>query len=180
MTKLFAILTVFLLSTSAMAQNVSGSYYDTDRNGEGIFVIHNQEQERILFSLYTFDPDSETCETIPEVVYQPEEEVLVIRQAYEVCIDTGSTGAWYVGTADWDNGAFGEVYKATAYDYPMSFFKDVAEVEVVGLFVLDAIENNGMRLLIVPHATANAPDTLYGAYEFNKRIFAPVFVDEEE
>jgi len=127
-----------------------------------------------VFSLYTFDPAVEVCDTIPEVTYQPAEgDPVIVRAEDEICRITGNDSAWYTGTADWDNGAFGEVYKATAYDYPMAFFSEVAEVEIVGLFVLDAIEGDGMRILIVPHATENAPDTLYGAYEFERRLFKP-------
>ena len=166
---------LLLLSTTSAAQNVSGAYYDTSRDGEGIFVFHNEEQGRILFSLYTFNPTQEHCETVPEVTYQitSEDPVIVVQDEYDVCVTTGNDTSWYIGTADWDNGAFGEVYTAEAYNYPMAFFDEIAEVYVVGLFRLDAIKGGGMRLLIVPHGTGEAPDELFGAYSFNKNLFQP-------
>ncbi len=166
--KLFiAVLAGLLLSTAVFAQNVSGIYYDTERDGEGVFVLHNETQERVAWSLYTYNPPFEVCETIDEVNIEGEPTEV---DEFEVCFEGGNDTAWYVGSDPYDGSSYGFVYKAEAFEYPVAVDGQLASTEVVGFYILDKSET-GMFLIITPEGDANAPDTLFRAYDLDTVLF---------
>ncbi len=166
--KLFiTVLATLLFSTAAFAQNVSGIYYDVETNGEGIFVLHNETQKRVAWSLYTYNPPFEDCETIDEVLIEGEPTEV---DEFKVCFEGGNDTEWYVGSDPYDGSAYGLVYKSEAYEYPEVFDGDLSETEVVGFYILDKSET-GMFLIITPQGDADAPDTLFRAYDLDTVLF---------
>jgi hypothetical protein len=173
--KTFLAIILAFLSSTALAQNVSGVYYNPDANGEGISITHNEEQGKIAWMFYTYNPPEETCLYVEPVII---DEVVFIEEREE-CFSHGNDSAWYTGSDSWDGSAIGFVYASEAYFYPLDYLGDLADTKVVGYYILTELADGGMFFIITPYETGDAPETLYRAYDFNTLLIKPEYLEAE-
>ena len=161
---IFLLLCTIALMTPVMAENVSGLYSDFDRDGEGIAVLHRDDQwgNQIAFAFFTqadrckvtrFDDEGDLLDTLQLFTYttlvlvegeEGEEDTLeeVTHRLIDEVEGLSSYNhcrkiqTWYITELRTlsGDGAFGDLYITQPHDTTPNH---IADVESVGIFVLD-------------------------------------------
>ncbi len=161
---LFAIV-VFSLLWVAIANAGGGAYYDPDRNGEGIFVVTQDNQ--LAFGMFTFAEKNSVIEPTvsPQVPYRftscPEPEKFICGQM------------WYVGSGMTIDGiTMGDLYMNQPINYPFADLEGMLSDQVaVGVFFLQEM-GDGYSLAV---DCSNSPIPMDSPicvldYEFDTKI----------
>lgn len=152
---------MILLSTSVMA---GGTYYNPERDGEGVSVF--TRDDTLVFQFYTYYDRSYSITPVPSPAPGPGGEITCANEA-----------VWYLGIADnWDGmEATGDLYLSRPLDYPYVGVRvdgtdGLNEIVKVGVFSMIP-DDDGFDLVVEP--TGKLPRDMFlfnNRFSFNKRL----------
>jgi len=158
------ILLILLILISSTAFATGGTYFNPDRDGEGVSVFIRGDT--LAFQFYTYYDRSLTVEPVPSPAPPPSSEIVCANEA-----------VWYIGiSSNWnEEGATGDLYLSHAIDYPhVTQRRDgtdgLNESVKVGTFSMIP-DDEGFDLLVEP--TGVLPRDMYlfnNRFSFHKLI----------
>jgi len=154
-------LLLFILLSASLQAGDSGSYFNLERAGEGMFLERNGD--RIFFGIFTFG--EERC--VPIV---PDVSPSIVT---EMCNLNGQR--WFVGLGDFNevsNSFAGALYISDGLDFPFALMDKVAESSIVGIFILRR-EGDGFEISVTQFGPRLEPsDPLFSdLMKFTARAF---------
>lgn len=154
-------LILLFASFYAFAEPPSGSYYNPDRDGEGL-IVYVRDSTLVFYFFTYYDRFTSVEPTVSPAPPDPVE------------ISCKNEGVWFIGIAqDWDGqGASGDVLLARALDYPNvdPITNQLQAMIKIGGFTATAQEG-GFDLIVT--STGYFPSTMYlfnNVFHFHKLV----------